>query len=258
MAQGTARERLQPDLLMRLTDAERFVTLFTLTVPVARLEDLGVKPEELLAILRGAGLRPASDEPLAIRDGILCIELTSRGQSIPPSAIKQLLIKPPGAPQGIALQEFCDIESRSMLNQTLDAQLAQAVDMRGLRDSVLRELSALLNTMNLQSVQDLSAHPEVARSTLNYGVTSFAGKAAYDADPKETARQLKAAIEFFEPRLREVRVTPETSDDRASGVLLDFRIEADLWGHPLPQHVTMHTSIEIDTGEVSVAYAAGG
>lgn len=243
---------------MRLIDADRFVTLFTLTVQVTELERLGVKPEELAAILRGAGLRRTGDEPLPMQGDAIVIELTSRGQSVPPATVKQLQIRPPGAPQGIALQEFCSIETRSSINQAVDPQAAQVVDMRNLRDSVLRELAALLNTMNLQSVQDLSLYPQVAQSTVNYGVMSFAGKAAHDADPKDTARQLKASIEFFEPRLRNVRVVPETDTGRADGALLDFRIEAELWGHPVSQQVTLHTSVEIDTGEVSVAYTAGG
>jgi type VI secretion system protein ImpF len=243
---------------MRLTDPDRFISLFSVKVPVPELERLGIKAAELVSILHGAGLRRIADDPLVVEGDSVIIELTSRGQSVPPAAIKQLQIRPPGAPQGIALQEFCIIESRSSLNQAVDAQAAQVVDMRNLREAVLRELAALLNTMNLQSVQDLSRYPQVARSALNYGVMSFAGKAAYDVDPKETARQLKAAIEFFEPRLRDVRVTPEPDDGKASGVLLDFRIDADLWGHPQSQQVTMHTSIEVDTGDVSVAYAAGG
>lgn len=257
MVQATATERLQPDLLMRLTDADRFITQFSLTVPESALAQLGIRAEELVAILRVAGLARTSDAPLQVRDGNVLIELTSRGQSVSPAAIKQLQIRPPGAPQGVALQSFCVIESRSSLNQAVESQ-SLVVDARALRESVLRELAALLNTMNLQSVQDLSRHPEVARSVLNYGIASFAGLAAHDVDPKETARQLKSAIEFFEPRLRDVRVVPETAEDQPDGAELDFRIEAELWGYPASQHVTMRTSIEIDTGEVSVAYAAGG
>ncbi len=103
MAEVTAKERLQPDLLMRLTDPDRFITVFTITAPLAELERLGVKPEELVAILRGLGLRRASeDAPLKSGD-VLRLELLGRGQALAPAAVKQLVITPPGAPKGIML-----------------------------------------------------------------------------------------------------------------------------------------------------------
>ncbi len=131
------------------------------------------------------------------------------------------------------------------------------VNSRSLRESVQRELASLLNTMNLAVVQDLSLYPEVERSVLNYGVASFTGKAAHDVDPKQTAQQIRGAIEFFEPRLRNVQVTPETREGKADGSVLDFRIDAELWGNPVNQHVTMRTVIEVDSGDVSVSYQAG-
>ena len=38
------------------------------------------------------------------------------------------------------------------------------------RDSVKRDLAWLLNTSNFGSVQDLSRHPEVASSVVNFGL----------------------------------------------------------------------------------------
>lgn len=257
MAEVTARERLQPDLLMRLTDPDRFITVFTITAPLAELERLGVKPEELVSILRGLGLRRAADDA-PLKDGdMLKLELLSRGQAVSPATVKQLLITPPGAPKGVMLQQFCTIDSRSSMNNAVDGADSQVVNSRSLRESVQRELASLLNTMNLAAVQDLSRHPEVERSVLNYGVANFTGKGAYEVDPKQTAQQIRGAIEFFEPRLRNVQVTPETREGKADGSVLDFRIDAELWGNPVSQQVTMRTVIEIDSGDVSVSYQAG-
>lgn len=45
-----------------------------------------------------------------------------------------------------------------------------------LRESVRRDLAWLFNSVNLVSVQDLSAHPEAERSTLNFGLPDLSGK----------------------------------------------------------------------------------
>jgi type VI secretion system protein ImpF len=50
------------------------------------------------------------------------------------------------------------------------------LSIRQLRECVLRDLSWLLNTTQLEANEDLDAYPEVRRSTVNYGVPSLAGK----------------------------------------------------------------------------------
>jgi type VI secretion system protein ImpF len=47
-----------------------------------------------------------------------------------------------------------------------------------LRESVRRDLTWLFNAVNLASVQDLSDHDDVARSTLNFGLPDLSGKSA--------------------------------------------------------------------------------
>src|SRR3546814_17749025 len=51
-----------------------------------------------------------------------------------------------------------------------DAIGQQSQSARGLRESLLRDLGWLLNSRNLDSVQDLSAYPEVARLVVNFGL----------------------------------------------------------------------------------------
>jgi len=45
-----------------------------------------------------------------------------------------------------------------------------------LRECVRRDLTWLLNTTHLAALEDLDAHPEVARSVLNYGMPDLAGR----------------------------------------------------------------------------------
>jgi predicted component of type VI protein secretion system len=40
--------------------------------------------------------------------------------------------------------------------------------------------------------------------------------------------------------------------------VLAFRIEAQLWGQPMPQQLVLRTSIDVDSGRVSVADSGAG
>ena len=70
-----------------------------------------------------------------------------------------------------------------------------------LRASVLRDLTWLFNSTNLASSVDLAAHPLVAESTLNYGLTALAGKTVAGLELREIEQILKEAILRFEPRI---------------------------------------------------------
>jgi type VI secretion system protein ImpF len=72
-------------------------------------------------------------------------------------------------------------------------------------------------------------------------------------DPQQIATAIELAIRRFEPRLSGLRVTAETSQEGNETHVLSFRIEAQLWGQPMPQQLVLRTSIDVDTGSVSVA-----
>jgi type VI secretion system protein ImpF len=93
----------------------------------------------------------------------------------------------------------------------------------------------------------------VRRSVLNYGLRSLAGKPVSSVDPVEVSRRIRDAIAYFEPRLSGIRVTPEVQDDKVEGMTLSFLVEAELWGQPVAQHVSLRTSIDVETGDVAVA-----
>jgi len=68
--------------------------------------------------------------------------------------------------------------------------------------------------------------------------------------------RIAAAIRRFEPRLSRVEVTPEIGN-RPDEFKIRFRIEAELWGQPVPQQIALLTSIDVTTGDVSLQDAAG-
>src|SRR5262245_54138291 len=118
MAELSLREQLQPALLDRLTDDERVISLFDITVSRSELERLGLRLGDRLAILTAQGLRHtnSSDEDLRSGPDLYELEFVAAGQSVGPSRIRELVLTPPGAPQGVRLQEFCTVEARTSLN----------------------------------------------------------------------------------------------------------------------------------------------
>lgn len=248
------RERLQPALFDRLIDDERLLTLYEVSVARAELQRLGLTERDLVAILEGQGLQSAGrTEPSSEESAPLRLRFTSGAGRATPSQLKGLMIKPPGAPQGIALQAFCEFATSNVPNSTPESAEQRSVAVRRLRDYVCRDLASLLNCGSLDVSVDLTDYPHVQRSVLNYGMPSLAGRMARSVEAQRIGSTIEAAITNFEPRLSRVRVVPELGNDGTETHVLAFRIEAQLWGQPTPQHLVLRTSIDIDTGDVSIA-----
>jgi type VI secretion system protein ImpF len=257
MAQLSLRERLQPALFDRLIDDERLLTCYDLTCQRAELARLGISATELQAVLMSQGLRafgdtPSSASPAHNRD-VFTVQLVAPSGRVSLAQLKSLVMKPPGAPRGITLQSFCEVTARSVVNEALETGESRSVSMRRLRDYVCRDLSALLNCASLDAVVDLAAYPQVQSSVLNFGMPSLAGRTARSVDPQQIASTIEAAVRRFEPRLSAIRVAAEMGEEGNETHVLAFRIDAQLWGHPAPQRLVLRTSIDIDTGDVSLA-----
>jgi type VI secretion system protein ImpF len=257
MAELSLKERLQPALLDRLLDDARYVTRYRITLAQDELSRLQLSLPDLLAILSAQGLKPDNDDSRATTSSeTIALSLVAAGSSVSPAQIKTLVIRPPGAPQGVSLQSFCQIESIATLNTQPEAADKRNISMRKLREIVQRDLGWLLNSASLDTTEDLKPFPEVARSVLNFGMPSFAGTALHSIDPQATAQRIREAIETFEPRLGKVQVIPETDEERHDAMTLSFRIEGELWGQPVSQHVVLQTRIDVETGDVRIGEAS--
>lgn len=122
-----------------------------------------------------------------------------------------------------------------------------------LRAAVLRDLSWLLNTTNIESELELEAYPEVRRSTLNYGVTVLSGRRVAEIDWQELELEIRDAILAFEPRLLpdtiQVRgVTTSSAVDHHN--LLAFEIRGQLWSIPYPLELLLRYNLDVESGQV--------
>jgi type VI secretion system protein ImpF len=138
--------------------------------------------------------------------------------------------------------------------QQQESRLQRVLTLHQLRESVLRDLTWLLNTGNLESAEELTSYPYVAQSVVNYGIPDLAGLTVKTVSPSELERVVRQAILQFEPRILPgtVRVRATTSDEEMSHNSLVFYIEGELWFHPLPLPLFLKTEVDLELGNVTV------
>ena len=124
-----------------------------------------------------------------------------------------------------------------------------------LRDAVLRDMSWLFNTSQLDSSESLAAYPEVRRSVLNYGLPVISGQTISSIDPVLIEGQVRQAIIDHEQRilpgtLHVEAIMSDTRIDQHNQI--SFRITGQLWAQPVPLELLLHTDIDLETGRVDV------
>ena len=128
-----------------------------------------------------------------------------------------------------------------------------------LRDCVARDISWLLNCVNLGTGVELDDYPEVARSVLNFGIPDLTGMALAGVDASVLQRQLREALLAFEPRLtgNTLRVMVNTDGKRMDQQSLVFNIESEMWAQPIPLNLYLKTEVDLETGRFNVSESLG-
>jgi type VI secretion system protein ImpF len=122
-----------------------------------------------------------------------------------------------------------------------------------LRREVARDLEALLNTIAMESTQDLSGHGQVRRSILNYGFPDIAHRSIDEVSINELTDEIQGVLMTYEPRLeqRTIRARRDYSFT-ASELKLRFVIHADLRCEPLNVPIEFIADVDIENGEIQI------
>ena len=134
----------------------------------------------------------------------------------------------------------------SLLDRLLDSSGRTDHDayysMHELRDSVQKDLNNLLNTR----ARFVSPDPnlkDIQGSIVNYGLPDLTSQPLNsEAGKHEFAAWIERAIKRFEPRFKNVAVTPVARADAPDGVT--FKVEAMLYADPAPEHVCFDSRID--------------
>lgn len=146
------------------------------------------------------------------------------------------------------------------LSSVSNSQVAESTVARGelqlsdIKASILRELTWLLNTNQLETTVELSSWPAVQQSVLNYGVPQLAGKWEHFPDRIRLERDLAKIIQTFEPRLAkgsvQVSITQDDCHDDTHTLLMQLDAECQIVRQKLPLRI--QARLDAETGQLSV------
>jgi type VI secretion system protein ImpF len=123
----------------------------------------------------------------------------------------------------------------SLLDRLTDDEPGKAEESREkrvisanrLRECVTRDVSWILNCVNMCADEELAEYPEVARSVLNFGVPDLTGSALSGVDVSVLQRQLV------------------------------FNIASEMWAQPIPLNLYLKTEVDLETGAFHVSEGFG-
>lgn len=124
-----------------------------------------------------------------------------------------------------------------------------------LREEVGQDLAQLFATTDLAAALDLSAHPHVARSVLNYGIPEMSRLTISDQGLARAQKDLHQALIRHEPRIApaSVRIQPRDGDppETDGRQHLAFDIAADLRVEPVEMAISFAARIDLAASRVA-------
>lgn len=148
--------------------------------------------------------------------------------------------------QGL-LDRLIDLEP---LNRQ-EVPMSRVESLRQFRLSVKRDLEWLLNTTRMP-IEIPDSCGEVDNTVLFFGLPDIASVSLQNpGDEQRLLRSLEQAIQNYEPRLANARVTsrdPYKSTQQA----ITFHVEALLMMDPAPERISFDTVLEVSKGSYSV------
>lgn len=120
-----------------------------------------------------------------------------------------------------------------------------------LKQSVSRDIEALLNTRRELLTNLPPEYQELPRSLLTYGLPDFTSRSLQNhVDRKSIRREIEQNVAFFEPRLKAVKVIIE--DPKKFEQALYFRIDALLRVDPNPEAVSFDAVLQLSTAKYEI------
>ncbi|MBC7405273.1 MAG: type VI secretion system baseplate subunit TssE [Cytophaga sp.] len=126
------------------------------------------------------------------------------------------------------------------------------LSMEDLKDSVARDLEALLNTRKVIPENILLSYPECGKSIVTYGLNDFAGLSLASTDDRAfICRSLEQTIARHEPRLQNVSAELEVQEGSINR--LNFAISALLVVHPAQEPVSFDAVLQPSSLHYSIS-----
>ena len=122
-----------------------------------------------------------------------------------------------------------------------------------LKVALLRDLTNLLNTPAPVPSEGIADFPNVVTSVLNYGVPDLAGNTLSGVSAQTLERDILKAIQNFEPRLERKGVAVRmAAGDESNPNALSLEIRGQLMANELPEALYLKTSVDLESGQITV------
>jgi len=122
--------------------------------------------------------------------------------------------------------------------------------VRFFKEALKRDLEWLLNTRQ-PPLPEVAGYPAARASIVNFGLPDITAMGLSSAsDHRQLRLAIEACLRNFEPRLMDVRVSVEDSDNVERR--LRFHIEGNMRLDPAPEEITFDTVLELSSGEYKV------
>ena len=153
------------------------------------------------------------------------------------------------------LDRLTDNEPGSVKESTAQ----RVIDMRRLRELVLRDLAWLLNCDNAESAADWSEYPHVRKSVVNFGISGLTGASLARTSLAILERGIRESIRTFEPRILpdSVQVFAQASESAMNNRALSLKIEGEMWAQPVPVRLLVRTEFDLDLGVAKIVTEGG-
>jgi type VI secretion system protein ImpF len=122
-----------------------------------------------------------------------------------------------------------------------------------LRREVANDLDSLMNTVALESTEDLTGFAHVRSSILNYGFPDIAHRSIDEISVDDLKDEIRTVLMAFEPRMERgtIRARRDTSVT-AEQLKLRFIVQADLHCEPLNVPVEFIADVDLDSGGIHI------
>lgn len=146
-----------------------------------------------------------------------------------------------------------DLDEKQRAESGRRASGRAAIKERDLREEVEFDLGALMNTVALESTEDLSSFDQVQKSILNYGFPDIAHRSIDEISVDDLAEELRSVLVRYEPRLhRESIRAVRDMTARAEELKLRFLVHADLRCDPMNIPVEFVADVDLDSGGIQI------
>jgi len=142
--------------------------------------------------------------------------------------------------------------------KTEESRNQRIISLQRYKRGVLRDLEWLFNAsahLPVEGPQEfrLSDYPEAHRSVINFGTRQLCGLIAPNMD--ELERELREAIQLFEPRIIDHTLTVKATIERH---MVSFEMFGELWANPIPEKLFIKTNIDLETGQCNLGDTGNG